>query len=100
MLKERLEMPARISFCQMNLCTNSEDSDGQLVLYDGALVAILVRLAGEEHEGDRGAWFLECGLGPLAGYHGVFATIEEAGSWIDERIAATASSWEPARQRA
>ena len=42
----------------------SEEGEGLLVMSDGALVAVLVRLS-ELHEDQAGMWFLEAGIGPL-----------------------------------
>ncbi len=45
--------------------TASPDQTGMLVMVNGKLVAVLVRLDAPEHE-RRGAWFMEVGLGRLA----------------------------------
>ena len=42
----------------------SEEGDGLLVMNDGALVAVLVRLS-DLHEDQAGMWYLEAGIGPL-----------------------------------
>ena len=43
--------------------TGSKDKEGRLVLADGELVAVLVRLDDEMHGSDRGKWFLEVMFG-------------------------------------
>jgi hypothetical protein len=93
-------MTPHLALCAMDVYTDSEDRQGQLVLYDGALVAVLVRLAGDEHEQDRGAWFLECGLGPLATVHEVFASLEDAEAWIAGKLVALAAAHQPEQRRA
>jgi hypothetical protein len=62
------------------------DEDGCLVFNDGRLVAVLVRLS-DQHEVAPGQWFYEAGFGPLDGPdHPTFPSIEEAQSYIAERI--------------
>lgn len=71
--------------------TGSGDEDGRLVLADGRLVAVLVRLgdlAHAEHAGLLGAWFLEAGFGPCA--HAtppVFCDLDAAQTWIRRQLA-------------
>ena len=66
--------------------TRSPDQVGMLVLVNGLLVAVLVRLDAPWH--DRpGAWFLEAGLGRLAGARApVFDTLEDATRWVRQRL--------------
>ncbi|WP_246215708.1 hypothetical protein [Microvirga makkahensis] len=60
------------------------DREGRLVLVDGELVAVLVRLDGDTHAADvRGQWFLEAGFGPLdTKRHPTFTDPEEAKRWV------------------
>ncbi len=54
-----------------------------LVLADGQLAAVLVRLDGEHHTIDVGKWFLEAGFGKCAvnsANSPLWSTPEEAGS--------------------
>lgn len=63
--------------------TASQDREGRLVLADGCLVAVLVRLDGEEHGALRGQWLLEAGFGPCGeGPPSPFLSLEDAGQWI------------------
>lgn len=63
--------------------TGSGDQDGQLVLADGRLVAVLVRLDDMSHAGLVGAWFLEAGFGPCAHVVApIFGDLDAARSWI------------------
>ena len=69
--------------------TGSGDQEGQLVLADGRLVAVLVRLDDMSHAGLVGAWFLEAGFGPCA--HVVaptFSDLDAAKRWIQQQFEA------------
>jgi len=67
--------------------TGSADEDGQLVLADGRLVAVLVRLGDAAHAGLLGAWFLEAGFGPCAQVAPpVFSDLDAAQDWIRQRL--------------
>jgi hypothetical protein len=77
-------MRPRISLQPIEVLTASHDREGRLVLADGMLVAVLVRLSDEAHDPLlRGAWFLETGLGSLDGRHELFASLEEAAASIE-----------------
>jgi hypothetical protein len=77
-------MRPRISLQPIEVLTASQDREGRLVLADGMLVAVLVRLSDEAHDPLlRGAWFLETGLGSLDGRHELFASLEEAAASIE-----------------
>jgi len=72
-------MRPMIGLQPVEVLTASEDREGRLVLVDGRLVAVLVRLTDPAHEPLlRGAWYLEVGFGLLDGRHGLFASLEEA----------------------
>jgi hypothetical protein len=67
--------------------TGHADHQGQLVVADGQLVAVLVRLDDEVHAGDRGRWFLEAGFGPCqSSSQPAFSDLESAAAWITERL--------------
>jgi hypothetical protein len=67
--------------------TGSQDSEGQLILADGELVAILVRLADPAHGHDRGQYFLEVGFGPcVVGRPPLFADLTAAQTWVRRRL--------------
>lgn len=62
--------------------TGSSDREGRLVLANGMLVAILVRLDDPEHD-QPGTWFLETGLGRLRDVRSpAFYTLDEATRWL------------------
>lgn len=65
--------------------TGSKDEEGRLVLVDGELAAVLVRLDDEMHGADRGKWFLEVSFGPQRRAD-PFATLEDAEAWLKEQI--------------
>jgi hypothetical protein len=65
----------------------SRDHEGRLVLADGQLAAVLVRLSDEVHGEERGGWFLETGFGRCDGTeHPVFESLDEAEAWVRRRI--------------
>ncbi|MCJ2114778.1 hypothetical protein MKK64_26815 [Methylobacterium sp. E-025] len=62
--------------------TGSPDREGRLVLANGLLIAVLVRLDTPEHEVGPG-WFVEAAFGRLFGVSApIFATLEEATRWL------------------
>ena len=66
--------------------TRSPDQAGMLVLVNGLLVAVLVRLDAPWHT-RPGAWHMEAGLGRLAGVRApVFDTLQDATRWIRQRL--------------
>lgn len=70
----------------ISIDTASPDQAGMLVMVNGRLVALLVRLDTPEHE-RPGAWFMEVGLGRLAGVRApVFDTLEDAARWVRHRL--------------
>ena len=72
----------------IRVATRCADKDGQLVLADGELVAVLVRLADAAHGRLVGSWYLEAGFGACAAARPpVFDTFEAAQTWIRCRLA-------------
>ncbi len=71
---------------QISVDTHSPDQTGLLVLVNGKLVAVLVRLDAADH--DRpGAWYMEVGFGRLAGVRApLFDTPEDATRWVRQRL--------------
>ncbi|MCJ2005509.1 hypothetical protein [Methylobacterium sp. J-092] len=62
--------------------TGSPDWEGRLVLANGLLIAVLVRLDTPDHELGNG-WFVEAAFGRLIGISApIFATLEEAMRWL------------------
>lgn len=64
-----------------------EADEGRLAFVDGTLVAILVRLSGDEVAELRGHWFVEAGFGPCeVRQQTTFANLNEAREWIADRM--------------
>jgi hypothetical protein len=62
--------------------TGSPDREGRLVLANGLLIAVLVRLDTLDHEAGTG-WFVEAAFGRLYGVSApIFDTLEEATRWL------------------
>jgi hypothetical protein len=60
-------MPLNISFKPIPVLIDGHDTDGNLILSDGQLTAVIVRLDGESHEPEhKGLWNLEAGFGKCA----------------------------------
>ncbi|WP_245435704.1 hypothetical protein [Microvirga calopogonii] len=85
----------RPSLQRVMVDTSSRDEEGFLVCVEGRLVAVLVRLDGEEHaepELER-KWFLEAGFGPCASGGPrslVFESLGEAQRWAHTRVTSAA----------
>jgi hypothetical protein len=72
-----------ISWRPVRVGVGSLVEEGQMVLVDGILVAILVHLTSLYNTPEmRGKWFVEVGFGPLNGKHELFSTLEEAEDWV------------------
>jgi len=71
-----------LSLQPVQVATNSDDAESQLVFADGFLVAVLVRLSAQ-HGLDAGKWFLEAGFGPVDPVcPPVFPDLGAARNWI------------------
>lgn len=68
--------------------TASDDREGRLVLAEGCLVAVLVRLDGEEQGGLRGRWLLEASFGPCSDDRpaGPFPSLDAAAQWVCRQL--------------
>jgi hypothetical protein len=83
-------MTLDISFQPMRVLIDGHDSEGHLVLADGQLAAVIVRLDGEHHDHERkGLWHLEAGFGKcdVRVAPPMFKTPEEAGAWVERTLA-------------
>ena len=81
-------MPPVITFQPVDVLTGSKDHEGRLMLVNGRLAAVLVRLDDEAHLPLlRGAWYIEHGFGLLDHRHELFASLDEAAAsianWLD-----------------
>jgi hypothetical protein len=77
-----------ITFGSIKVLTDGEDHEGCLVLADGKLVAILVRLDDPVYDASLlGGWYLEIGFGAaLEARHDWFASLEEAAVMIAANV--------------
>ena len=59
------------------------DEEGQMVLVDGTMVAVLVRLTGPYDDPHlHGKWCAQRGFGPCSEGDEVFSILEEAEDWV------------------
>ena len=72
-----------ISLQPVRVSVGPLDEEGQMVLVDDTLVAVLVHLTGPyDNPHLHGKWFVQMGLGPLSEGDEVFSTLEEAEDWV------------------
>jgi hypothetical protein len=83
-------MHSDVSFQAIPILIDGHDTQGQLVLVKGDLVAVLARLDGESHDPEvKRHWHLEAGFGPCREVPGrVFTSLDEAGAWASEQVEA------------
>ncbi|KQP61675.1 hypothetical protein ASG40_04190 [Methylobacterium sp. Leaf399] len=77
--------------------TASLDRDGMLVMANGMLVGVLVRLVTPGHE-HSGAWFVEAAFGHLKGVRvQPFDTLDDATRWFRTNLkrSQAGTSWRP-----
>ena len=81
-------MTLDISFQPMRVLIDGHDSEGNLILADSQLAAVIVRLDGEHHDPERrGRWHLEAGFGKCnIRVAPLFKTPEEAGAWVEQTL--------------
>ena len=86
-------MEPRNTFQPVEVLTDGGDHDGRLVLVDGRLAAVLIRLSDPAYdENMRGSWYLEAGFSAaLEMRHDLFATLAEAKETIAVALAAPPS---------
>ncbi len=76
-----------IVFQPIRVDTSSQDEEGRLILADGRLVGVLVKLDGVEQGDLRGAWSLEAAFGPLEGcLPEPFSDLDQARVWAEGMI--------------
>ncbi len=75
-----------LTLTPMRIDTGTDDVASQLVLNDGALVAVLVQLS-DIHGGDAGRWCLEAGFGRVDHARPpTFAELDEAKAWTTGQL--------------
>ena len=77
-----------ISFQPLRVLIDGHDSEGNLVLADNQLAAVIVRLDGEHHGPDnKGWWHLEAGFGKCSVRDApLFKPPDEAGAWVEQTL--------------
>jgi hypothetical protein len=71
-----------ISRLHMKIKTNSNDENSVLVLSDGYLVAIVVRLDDPTHGSAQGRWHLEAHFDHVPDTDRLFGDLDEAVAWV------------------
>lgn len=66
----------------MKIHTNSKDENSVLIMNDGYLVAILVKLEDEVHGAAKGRWHLEAHFDHVPETGRLFPDLEEAIEWV------------------
>jgi hypothetical protein len=84
-----------ISFQPMRVLIDGHDSEGRLILVNGDLAAVIVRLDGQTHDPEhKGLWNLEAGFGRCSVRDApLFKTPEEAGGWVEQTLTRKAASF-------
>jgi len=79
-------MPLDISFQPLHVLIDGHDTYGNLILSDGQLAAVIVRLDGDCHDLEhKGCWHLEAGFGKCSVRDApLFKTPHEAGAWVEQ----------------
>jgi len=76
-----------IEFQAIRIDTASDDEEGQLILVDGRLVGVLVRLDAAEQAPLQGCWSLEAGFGPMALLTPEpFRDLDHARAWTEANV--------------
>ncbi len=92
MAKNSPDSMNELSLQPVAVLTDGGSQEGRLVLADGQLVAVFVRVTAEETEGSEqgDGWFLEVGFGPCGSLvtvqPPVFASLDEAALWVKRRL--------------
>jgi hypothetical protein len=81
-------MTLDISFQPIPVLIDGHDSQGNLVLADNQLAAVIARLDGEHHDPEHKAlWHLEAGFGKCSVRDApLFKTPEAAGAWVEQTL--------------
>ena len=71
----------------VQLAEGTPDREGLLVFWGADLLAVLVRLSPETHDGQGGLWFLEAGFGACADKEPpLFSSPEASEPWFAEQM--------------
>jgi hypothetical protein len=90
-------MTLDITFMPMRVLIDGHDTYGSLILSDGQLAAVIVRLNGKHHGPEHnGLWHLEAGFGKCNVRDALlFKTPEEAGAWVEQILTRKVALWQP-----
>lgn len=77
---------APLTFQPIPVRTGCQDQNGRLVLLDGELIAVLVRLDDAIHGQDQGKWFLEAGFSLVSLRTHPFDDLDEAKAWLEAQL--------------
>ena len=83
-------MPLDITYQPVRVLIDGHDSEGRPIFADDALTSVIVRLDGDAHLSEhKGRWHMEAGFGhcDVRVAPPAFATPEEAGAWVWQRLA-------------
>jgi hypothetical protein len=88
-------MTLDISFMPLRVLIDGHDSQGNLILADNQLAAVIVRLDGETHASEhKGLWNLEAGFGKCNSRDAsLFKTPDEAGAWVEQTLTSKAAQF-------
>src|SRR3954447_25200283 len=81
-------MARHVTFEPVWLAGQYDGEEAQLACVDEHLVAVLIRVEGEDQPPRSHAWFLEIGFGPCRGEGTLFPTLSSAEAWIRDRVPA------------
>jgi hypothetical protein len=87
-----------LAHLHMKILTNSKDSNSLLIMHDGYLVAILVRLEDEVHGDNRAMWHFEAHFDHVPATGQLFRGISEAKAWIASEVDADGVGLHPIRE--
>ena len=89
----RRVMSLEISFQPIPVLIDGQDNEAKLILTDGQLTGVIVRLDSEIHPPEiRGRWRLEVGFGKCNVHRPpLFKTPGEAGAWVEQLLPADIS---------
>ena len=70
----------------VRLAEGNLEREGLLVFWGADLLALLIHLCPNTHDGQRGSWFLAAGFGPCADANPpLFRNLEDAEPWFAEQ---------------
>ena len=79
-------MATKFEFQSCRIATITDSEEACLVLADGIVMAVLVRLDADATI--KPGWYLQTGFGPCDQEGVVFETLEAAAAWVDQNLAA------------